>query len=133
MSNYGHSGPSLKAGFWAGVEVFGQSGQKSLSARIKASKLARMVSGPITIESEYQIMIDEKAKAEFKERAADWMRESNPKFFGWTLGDVSPVKGAFYNKEEQHSEALPDGLAVPILCEKCCNTLAHYAELPDAP
>jgi len=76
---------------------------------------------------------DEKTSNEFKERAITWMHEQNPKFFSWAVGDVSLVKGAFYNKKEQHSEALPDGLVVPILCEKCGNVLAHYDELPEPP
>ena len=71
--------------------------------------------------------IDEETKSKFLERAQRWMEETHSKFCNWTLGKVSGVKGAFYNKEERHSEALPDGLVVPILCAKCGNTIAHYS------
>jgi len=79
------------------------------------------------------VNIDENTRNEFRKKAATWMREQNPKFFGYAVGDVSPVKGAFYNKRKQRSEGLPDGLVVPILCEKCGNVLAHYDELPEPP
>lgn len=69
--------------------------------------------------------IDKDTENRAKRAATEWMTD-NPQFDNWTLGRVQSVNRATYNKEEGHSEGLPDGLIVTINCASCGKPIAHY-------